>query len=281
MSTRAYPQIIRPVNCLIASAAVFIAGLIAVGVQVSESARFLNLIISSFAVFFFVAAGNTLNDYYDFEVDRVNHPERPIPSGLIRREDAMTLAMTLFVPAFLLSLFVNIECFVIVVISATIIVSYEKRLKRRGFAGNVQISWLVASLFLFGGFSVYKGGVSALLRVTSIATLAFLATLGREITKDIEDLKGDKDRETLPRTMGIGRSALVARLFYAVAIIFSLLLVATDIFGILYLPSVLFADATFVATMLLVSSNPKQSSGISKIAMVVALAAFMVGVLSI
>lgn len=281
MSKRAYIRIIRPGNCLIASAAVIVAGLIAVGVQVSESSRLVNLIVSAFVVFFFVAAGNTLNDYYDHDVDRVNHPERPIPSGLIQREDAMTLAMALLVPTFLLSLFVNIECFVIVVISAMIIVSYERRLKRRGFTGNVQIGWLVASLFLFGGFSVYEGDVSALSRVISMAILAFLATLGREITKDIEDLKGDKDRATLPRTMGIGRSAFVARSFYAVAIIFSLLLVAADIFGILYLPSVIFADAIFATTMFLVSSNPRQSSRISKIAMVVALAAFLLGSLSI
>jgi len=193
----------------------------------------------------------------------------------------MTLAMALFVPAFLLGLFVNIECFVVVLISAVIIVSYERRLKRRGFAGNVQISWLVASLFLFGGFSVCEGDVSALLRVASIAIMAFLATLGREITKDIEDMKGDTDRETLPRTMGIGMSALLARVFYAVAVVFSLLLIPTNVFGFLYLPSVLFADVIFAATMLLVLSNPKQSSGISKIAMVVALAAFLIGGLSV
>lgn len=274
---KAYLRIIRPTNCLIASAAVVIAGLIAVGSQISESIGLFSMVVASCAVFLFVAAGNTLNDYYDYEVDRVNHPERPIPSGLIQREKALIFAIVLFVPTFFLGFFINIECLIVIVVSGAVIVSYERRLKRRGFIGNLQISWLVASLFLFGGFSVYAGDLEALLRVGAAAILAFFATLGREITKDIEDLKGDKDRTTLPMTRGPSESALLARFFYGVAIFFSLVLFPARVFGSTYLWFVLFADAVFVATMLFVLSNPTLSSKLSKVAMVVALAAFLLG----
>ncbi len=281
MSARAYVTIIRPGNCLIASGAVAIAGLVAVGYSALEYAALADLALACCAVFLFVGAGNTLNDYYDYDVDKVNHPERPIPSGLIERGNALTLAVILFVPTFLLGLFINLESFAVVLIGAIVMVSYERSAKRKGFLGNLQISWLVGSLFLFGGVAVYDNETEALLRVTALAALAFLSTLGREITKDIEDLRGDRDRTTLPMSMGPGRSANLARLLYAIAIVLSLVLFFMGTFGLSYLGLVLVADAVFVVCMAFMTSNPSLSSNMSKVAMVFALAAFLLGGLGV
>jgi len=118
MTARAYVTIIRPGNCLIASGAVAVAGLVAVGHSVLEHATLVDLALACCAVFLFVGAGNTLNDYYDYGVDKVNHPDRPIPSGLIARGNALTLAVILFVPTFLLGLLINLESLAVVSISA-------------------------------------------------------------------------------------------------------------------------------------------------------------------
>jgi geranylgeranylglycerol-phosphate geranylgeranyltransferase len=281
MSAGAYLTIIRPVNSLIASGAVAIAGLVAVGLSILEYSALVDLVLACCVVFLFVGAGNSLNDYYDHEVDKINHPERPIPSGLIEREQVLTFAILLFVPAFLLGLFINLEALAIVLISAAVMLSYEKRLKRRGLLGNLQISWLVGSVFLFGGVSVYDGESDALLRVAFLAVLAFFATLGREITKDIEDLKGDRDRVTLPMSMGPRGAANLARAFYAFAIALSLALYWWGALGIFYLGVVVAADAVFIACMIFVMSRPSRSSDLSKMAMVLALVAFLLGGLGI
>lgn len=281
MTARAYVTIIRPGNCLIASGAVAVAGLVAVGYSVLEHVALVNLALACCAVFLFVGAGNTLNDYYDYDMDKVNHPDRPIPSGLIARGNALTLAVILFVPTFLLGLLINLESLVVVSISAVVMVSYERKMKRKGFLGNLQISWLVGGLFLFGGIAVYDNEAEALLRVTALAALAFLSTLGREITKDIEDLRGDRDRTTLPMSLGPGRSANLARLFYAIAIVLSLVLFFMGTFGLSYLGLVLVADTVFIACMAYMTSNPSLSSNLSKAAMVSALAAFLLGGLGV
>ncbi|MCJ2511777.1 MAG: UbiA family prenyltransferase [Candidatus Thermoplasmatota archaeon] len=281
MTARAYVTIIRPGNCLIASGAVAVAGLVAVGYSVLEHAALVNLALACSAVFLFVGAGNTLNDYYDYDVDKVNHPERPIPSGLIARGNALTLAVILFVSTFLLGLLINLESLAVVSISAVVMISYERKTKRKGFLGNLQISWLVGGLFLFGGIAVYDNEAEALLRVTALAALAFLSTLGREITKDIEDLRGDRDRTTLPMSLGPGRSANLARLFYAIAIVLSLVLFFMGTFGLSYLVFVLLADIVFIVSMAFISGNPSLSSNVSKAAMVFALMAFMLGGLGV
>ncbi len=281
MTARAYVTIIRPGNCLIASGAVAVAGLVAVGYSVLEHATLVDLALACCAVFLFVGAGNTLNDYYDYDVDKVNHPDRPIPSGLIARRNALTLAVILFVPTFLLGLLINLESLAVVSISAAVMVSYERKMKRKGLLGNLQISWLVGALFLFGGVAVYNNEAEALLRVTALAALAFLSTLGREITKDIEDLRGDRGRTTLPMSLGPGRSANLARLFYAIAIALSLVLFFMGTFGLSYLGLVLVADTVFIASMAYMTSNPSLSSNLSKGAMVLALAAFLFGGLGV
>jgi len=51
--------------------------------------------------------------------------------------------------------------------------------------------------------------------------VAFLATISREIIKDIQDLEGDKDRFTLPSRIGIDSSLNVAIAILLIAILLS------------------------------------------------------------
>lgn len=280
MSSKAYLTIIRPANCLIASVAVAIGGLVAVGDNILQLPNLLDLVLAAIVVFLFVGAGNTLNDYYDHEVDMVNHPERPIPSGSLRRSRALAYAVALFILTFILGILINVESLLVIFLSAVIMVSYERKLKRRGLVGNLQISWLVGSLFLFGGLSVYDQEIEAIIKVSILTLLALLATLGREITKDIEDVKGDEDRMTLPMAFGVAESAYFARVAYGIAILLSIALYPAGVFGILYLGVVVVANAVFIATMALVLRSPALSSDISKVAMVMALAAFFVGAIT-
>src|SRR5207245_2595053 len=87
--------------------------------------------------------------------------------------------------------------FVIVLVNIALMASYEAALKSRGAPGNLVIAYLVGSLFLFAGASVFRSSIEPLVRTGILAALAFFTTIGREITKDIEDMRGDVDRRTL------------------------------------------------------------------------------------
>ena len=61
-------------------------------------------------VTFITAAGNIINDYYDADIDAINCPERPIPSGRITRRAALWYAVLLFLAGIAVSLFTTPIC---------------------------------------------------------------------------------------------------------------------------------------------------------------------------
>lgn len=269
-----YLQLIRPLNCVMSAVACLLGSYVAVGATLQFP--LLTALQAAAIALLFTAAGNSLNDYYDRDVDRVNHPERPIPSGRVTPRGALLTAILLFTPAIPWSLLLRWELLLIVAINLALMSSYEVVFKKSGFRGNILISWLVASLFIFGGLAVYDS-LAALQRALILALLAFLATLGREIVKDIQDAAGDVDRRTLPKTLGTGPAAAVASgcLFLAVAL--SALPALLGVLGVLYLYVVVPADAMFIYAALLSARGPAISQRVAKYAMVVALAAFLLG----
>ncbi|MCQ2056251.1 MAG: geranylgeranylglycerol-phosphate geranylgeranyltransferase [archaeon] len=230
------------------------------------------VVLGCVIVVLFIAGGNSLNDYLDREVDKVAHPSRPLPSEKISSRTALSLGMICLTFSCVLSFFQrNIESTLIVVTAIVIIILYEIFLKKRGFVGNVSIAILTGMMFLLGG-SVTDN----IEGVFEIAGMAMVVTVGREITKDIEDAEGDKGRCTLPMLIGRESSARVAALFYVVGIILSATPIAAGTLGSMYL-IVLVADVLFIYSATTAANYPHQSQKSAKVAMAVSLVAFLFG----
>ena len=273
-----YLTILRPPNLVMSFVGCLLGSAVALGsvsALLGPDSLAIALQAAVIAVLF-TAAGNTLNDYYDRETDRINHPERPIPSGQVTARGALAVAALLFAVTVPWSFLLRWELLVVVLVNLAFMASYEVFFKRTGLRGNLLIAWLVASLFLFGGLALYPG-LLALLAVLVLALLAFLATLGREIIKDIEDVAGDRDRETLPMRLGTTGAARVAAALLVVAVGLSGLPSAFQVLGLAYLPVVLVADAIFIYAAANSARRPGISQRAAKYGMVVALLAFLVG----
>ncbi|MCS5647668.1 MAG: geranylgeranylglycerol-phosphate geranylgeranyltransferase [Candidatus Marinimicrobia bacterium] len=162
-----------------------------------------------------VGGGNALNDYNDRETDKENHPERPIPSGSISADTASIYAQALLGSGLLILLFAleNKMPFVIALIGILLLTAYENGLKAAGISGNITVGLMSGAVFLFAGMAVNDPGPTLWM-----FGLAVLATITREIIKDIQDLEGDRDRRTLPASIGIENSMKVAILFLLIAI---------------------------------------------------------------
>ena len=273
---RGYTDLLRPMNCLIAALAIAVGAAVAVGFG-SLGGSATRVMAAAVTGFLFTGAGNALNDYYDREVDRINHPARPIPSGRISARSALNLAWILFVAALILGIVVGLLAFLIVAVNLVAMVSYEVRFKRRGSSGNLIISWLVASLFLFGGVASYGESAVALERVSWLALLAFLPTLGREIVKDIEDIAGDVDRKTLPMVIGIERAGFIASTAFIIGVALSPMPYMTGVLGAPYLGIVTLADGIFIYCAWFSTAKPSMVSKGAKYGMFVALIAFLAG----
>ena len=267
-----YLQLFRTGNAVMGIIGVTVASFMAAGTGIADA--WANLLISAVVVFMFICGGNALNDYIDSEIDKTAHPERPIPSGRMTRKAALRAAVVMLGGAVVVSfLTVDAECILIVVIACVLMVAYEMALKQRGFVGNVTIAVLTGMMFLLGGAVVGDAADNVI-----VALMALLVSVGREIAKDIEDMESDEgDRYTLPMRIGPRNAAALACVFFVAGPLLSVAPMLWHSYGPLYY-AVVVADAVFVYCAAVVFSNPHKAQKFAKLAMVVALVAFILGV---
>jgi len=208
-----YLALTRPGNMILTAIAVIAGSFIAAGPEIMDFQ--IEVAICCVCSMILVGGGNALNDYNDRETDRENHPERPIPSGSISADTASVYAQALLGSGLLILLFTleNKMPFVIALIGILLLTAYENGLKAAGISGNITVGLMSGAVFLFAGMAVNDPGPTLW-----IFGLAVLATITREIIKDIQDLEGDRDRRTLPASIGIENSMRVAILFLLIAI---------------------------------------------------------------
>ncbi|QYZ79784.1 geranylgeranylglycerol-phosphate geranylgeranyltransferase [Methanofollis formosanus] len=211
-----YLAITRPVNSVVAGLAGVLGYLIATGTVRPEAAFLIGIVA------LVTAAGNTINDYCDAEIDAVNRPDRPIPSGAVSRRGALVYAALLFTGGVVIALVTNPLCLAIAVFNSVLLVLYAVRLKGTPFLGNLAVAYLSSSIFLFGGALAGPDGLAANLPVAGVTLLAMLA---REVLKDAEDVEGDRagGARTLPMIIGVPRSVALALGFALAAAVLSML----------------------------------------------------------
>ena len=210
MTAAGFFRITRPANAFMAGLAAVVAYLVATGTLV------VGVLLLLVIVSFITAAGNVINDYFDADIDAVNCPERPIPSGRITRQAALLYAALLFLAGIALSLCTTPICIGFAVFNSLLLVLYAVRLKGMPLVGNIAVAYLSGSMFLFGGaFAGYAG----LVHLVPLAAITFLATMARELLKDAEDVDGDASggASTLPIQIGVRKTAYCAFAFAALS----------------------------------------------------------------
>ena len=181
----AYVELARPLNGIIAFISAWLGGMFASQGNVENLAD-IRLLLVSLAALVVISAGNAINDYCDYDIDRINRPRRPLPSGRIRRPNALILAIVLTVIGIYLGTLINRNTTVIAILVSIALVSYAFWLKRTPFVGNLVVSGLTGLTFIAGGVAIDS------VQGTLIPALfAFLFTTAREIVKDLEDTEGD------------------------------------------------------------------------------------------
>ena len=160
------------------------------------------------------AASNALNQIYDLEIDRVNKPRRPLPSGRLALRDAWTFTIATYAVSLILAWLVapggRHECFWIVLIATAITILYSVppfRTKRLGIWANLTIAIPRGVLLKVAGWSAVKTiyGVEPWF----IGAIFGLFLLGASTTKDFADMEGDAKGgcRTLPIIYGVKKAA--------------------------------------------------------------------------
>lgn len=268
-------RLMRPVNCTMMGFAVLVGAVLAAP-QLS-SLIWMNILFGFLTGFTFCAAAMVINDYYDRKIDAINEPQRPIPSGTVKPNEALVFVGILSAVGFVFAGMVSPLCFVVAAASLAITSTYLTVGKRSGLPGNFLVSACVAIPFIYGSITS-MGNVG--LNVVLFASMAFLSNTGREITKGIVDVKGDSAEgvKTLAVRFGEKNAAVTAAVFYILAVVLTPVTWFLGLVGIWFVPFVLVTDVGLVvcSALLLKDYSREKARKIKKIVLIL----FLVGLLA-
>ncbi|MFD1641486.1 geranylgeranylglycerol-phosphate geranylgeranyltransferase [Halohasta litorea] len=267
---RACLDLTRPGNAISAGALTFTGAFVAGGITTAPAA----VVAAVVATITATGGGNAINDYFDREIDAINQPERPIPRGDISARGALWYSLLLFAIATGAALLLPTAAIVIALFNFVALVAYTELFKGLPGVGNVLVGYLTGSTFLFGGAAVGEpfGAVA-------LFGLAAIATLTREIVKDVEDIDGDREEglRTLPIVIGERRALFVGVAVMVLAVVASGWPYLAGTFGVVYLAVVIPADLVMLGATIRAFSDPRAGQQWLKRGMLLAAVAFVAG----
>jgi geranylgeranylglycerol-phosphate geranylgeranyltransferase len=278
-------RLLRPINGLMMGLAVIVGASLAMAEPFTTTVA-LNLLLGFITAFTISGASMAINDYYDYEIDKINEPNRPIPSGTVRLRESIVFAFILILVGLATSALTDLPSLMplaVAVISLLISVTYATKGKRTGLLGNFLVGACMAIPFVYGSFVVGQG---LSLKVLLFATLAFLSGTGREVAKGIVDIEGDraKGMRTVMVVHGGKVASLVSSFFFLSAVFLSLVPWLLGLVSIWYLPFVIVTDLGFVGSSVILAQNPSRENArriknLAMIWMLLGMTAFFFGTL--
>jgi geranylgeranylglycerol-phosphate geranylgeranyltransferase len=133
-----------------------------------------------------------INDYWDVEKDRIDHPERPLPSGRLSLRQAWWSAVVLFAGALISAIPLGMYPVVLVAVSIGLLWNYSHLLLYSGILGNFIVATIISALIFLGSLVARQPG--AMLYPTGFL---FIYTLAKEVIWDVHDAEGDRSQGIL------------------------------------------------------------------------------------
>jgi geranylgeranylglycerol-phosphate geranylgeranyltransferase len=208
----------------------------------------LSVTLSAFAIY-------ALNDIYDIEIDRINAPERPLPSGLITIREAKIITILLFISSLSIAYTIKISTFLLIFFFAILGIIYSTppiRLKD-GIFGTICWGLGIATTIICGS------SVTVVTPRPLIAAMGlFILTSGCGFTKDLKDREGDKAMKirTIPIILGEKRAIFLMTIMAMVG--FHLFLIDFIYYGIdfFYLIIIIASMLIFIYSLIQLHKNP-------------------------
>lgn len=235
----AFLRLMRPINCVMVGFAIIVGAVIGGGVGFLRSP--IDLLFAFVTGFTLTGSAMAINDYYDREIDAVNEPRRPIPSGAVKPMEAMMASLILGAVGLVASMKAGPANLAIAVLAWLAMMGYSTKGKRTGLPGSLMVSACIAIPFVYGG--VMAGGAS-MGSPLIFSLIAFMANTGREVTKGIVDVEGDRSAgvRTIAVSKGAKSAAWLSASFYLSAVALSLLPPYLNLVSMLYVPFVALTD---------------------------------------
>lgn len=206
-----------------------------------------------FTLFFISGSANISNDYFDRDVDRINLPSRPLPSGRISVGELWVLFLTCAVAGLASAAFFGPLVLALVLVLWGISLLYNMKLKEYGFLGNLIVATCLGMIFITAGITA--GTINGI--ILTFAALAFFFDLGEEIASDAMDIEGDQVRSSasLAKRLGHDRAMAVAGLMFGIFFALTLVPFLMGWYGYGYLALVVLTDLWMLSCSLSLMSS--------------------------
>lgn len=165
--------------------------------QVIFDVNLLMLVLASAST---IAAGYIINNFYDSEKDLINRPQKSMLDKLVSQNTKLSFYFVLNFLAVVMASYVSFRAVLFFAIYIFGIWLYSHRLKRLPFVGNLTSAILTVTPF-FAIFIYYRNFETV---IFVHAMFLFLLVSMRELTKDLENIKGDlaQNYHTIPVIYG-------------------------------------------------------------------------------
>ena len=239
----------------------FSAGVCVVMGQLLSLGKFASIpeTLSGFLSVFFISASIlVLNDYFDVETDKINSPERPIPSKMVTTSEALILSISLLFFGLILSYLISLIALFCTIVLSIIGFLYNRKYKKSGLPGNFMVSFSVGMTFIYGGISV---GLPFNKIVWVFGVIAALIDLGEEIAADAMDMQGDCliNSNSVAIKYGKNIAIKISRSIFFFVIILTSLPFILNWFPIIYLVPIIIMDiAIAYSTIKLLKSKNEE-----------------------
>ncbi len=272
--------IMRPVNCLMGSLTVII-GLLNTRTGIPFDILLINIILGIFTYFFIAGSGMIINDVYDVEIDKINRPERPIPSSSV----SLTQAKVLFFLTLGIGVMISIIHSLIFSLGVVNIILaiffgfigwlYSAWGKKQGFIGNIIVSISFSIGLIYGAV---LNSLAIPIYIYFFFLTSFFLLLSREIIKGCEDIEGDKTKgvKTLAIKLGTKKAIIFSLLFEILAVIFFILPLFTNIINpILFIIFMSFGLIAVIFAIVLSLRKNLERKDFKKISLILKVGAFL------
>ncbi len=206
----------------------FSAGSMALGHLPGNLVEIVTVLLGGVILAMLNGASNALNQVTDFDADSISKSYRPIPKGIVSLDEAMTVAVILYLAAVAGAFLINSSFGIIVLSLAFITIMYSLppiRLKQRLWLGNLSLGLSRGVLGFMAGWSIFANPIAN--TPVLLGGLLSVFMFGANTSKDFPDIEGDRATgvRTLPVVFGVRKAALISAPFYVVPFPLALLLI--------------------------------------------------------
>ncbi|MEO8279937.1 MAG: chlorophyll synthase ChlG [Ideonella sp.] len=161
------------------------------------------------------ASSQAVNDWFDREVDAINEPQRPIPSGRMPGRWGLGIAIAWTLLSLLVAALLGPWGFAAGVLGLLLAWAYSApplRLKQNGWWGNAACGLCYEGLAWVTGAAVMAGGAMPELRSLALALLFSVSAHGIMTLNDFKSVEGDRQMGigSLPVQLGVQTAARTA-----------------------------------------------------------------------